>query len=82
LLLEQAVVADRALAELYEETGAKTPEARAELTRKQGDAQFYDNKIKTARFYASNMLSQNAHLAAAIQSADRSALEMHLEVEA
>jgi alkylation response protein AidB-like acyl-CoA dehydrogenase len=77
LLLEQAVVADRALAKLYAETGAGDDAARAKLCDEQPDAQFYDNKVKTAQFFASNLLSQNDHLATAIQSTDRSPLDMH-----
>ena len=77
LLLEQAVVAHAALDELFAELGAKDAAARAALCGEHPDAQFYDNKIKTAQFFASNLMSQNDHLVTAIQSGDRSPLEMH-----
>lgn len=77
LLAEQAVVAAAALEELYRGAGATSAEARAALTDEPGDAQFYDNKVKTARFFASHLLSQNDGIAAGIESGDRSGLELH-----
>jgi hypothetical protein len=77
LLLEQAIVAHAALEELYAELGAKDAAAKTALCNEHPDAQFYDNKIKTAQFFASNLMSQNDHLVTAIQSGDRSPLEMH-----
>jgi len=75
LLLEQAVVADAALEEIYASSAAADDAAKAALRRGQDDAKFYFNKLKTAEFFVSNLLTQNEHLAAAIESNDHSALE-------
>ncbi len=80
LLLEQAVIAQAALDRLYAELNAETPEAKAKIHSEPGDGQFYDNKIKSAQFFAAQLLSQNDHLSTAIQSKDRSALDMHFEL--
>jgi hypothetical protein len=77
LLLEQAAVATGALKELAAEAGAGSPPTSAAVLNENPDGQFYDNKIKTARYFISNLLSQNEHLAAAISSGDRSPLAMH-----
>lgn len=77
LLLEQGVIAHQALDELCEQRGASTPEQRSALCDDNDDAAFYHNKVKTAQFFASNILPQNEGIATAIQSADRSPLEMH-----
>ncbi len=76
LLLEQAVTADAALARLCNAQGAKTDDERAALCDGGGDAQFYDNKVQTAKFFMSSILAENDAIAATIDSQDRSALEM------
>lgn len=78
LLLEQAVIAHDALAPLVESAG-DDPDKTAALFADHADARYYDNKIKTAQFFVSSLLTQNDALAAAIESGDRSALEMHFE---
>lgn len=80
-LLEQAVVAHEALQRIEGERKVKTDEARRALLADHSDARFYYNKIKTAQFFVSNLLSQNEHLAALIASGDRSPLEMCFEEE-
>lgn len=77
LLLEQAVIADEALSRLAGQQGAISSEARAALVSQHPEAQFYDNKVKSARFFISRILPENDGLAAAIATDDRSALEMH-----
>lgn len=79
LLLEQAEIAHAALERITGERGAGTPEDRAALLAENADARYYDNKVKTAQFFVTNLLSQNEHLASAIASTDRSPLEMHFE---
>jgi hypothetical protein len=76
-LLEQAVVAHRALEKLCEEQGASDADSKRALLAENAKAQFYDNKLNTAAFFITNMLSENDWIAAAIGSGDRSALEMH-----
>jgi len=75
LLLEQAVIAEEALDNIYESSGATDEDAKAALRNDHDDAKFYFNKLKTAKFFVSNLLTQNEHLAAAIGSNDHSALE-------
>ena len=79
LLLEQGTIAHTALERLASDRQAKTDEARRALIADNADARYYDNKIKTAQFFVSNLLSQNEHLAALIASGDRSPLEMSFE---
>lgn len=79
LLLEQAIIAHDAFERIAGERQATGDEARRALVADHADARYYDNKIKTARFFVSNLLSQNEHLSALIASGDRSPLEMSLE---
>ena len=53
------------------------PKLRQALLEAHDDARFYDNKVKTARFFVSHLLPQNAAIAAGIESGDGSALEMN-----
>ncbi len=76
LWLEQGVVAHQALRCLYEEHGAGEDETQKALRAENDEARFYHNKVKTCEFFASNILSQNEHLAEAIGSDDHSPLEM------
>ena len=61
LLIEQALIADKKLAEIDEHDK---------------DARFYRNKLKTARFFAHNILPRTIANAISIRSKDRSALEI------
>jgi alkylation response protein AidB-like acyl-CoA dehydrogenase len=74
LLLQQAVIAHDRLQTLYLDQSAMDPAARDELHRADPDAQFYFNKIETARFFVHQVLSKNQQIAAQIGSGDRSAL--------
>lgn len=76
-LLQQAAVAHRALEKLCEEQGASDAESKRKLCEEHSKAKFYDNKLKTAAFFTTNILSENDWIAAAIGSGDRSALEIH-----
>lgn len=76
LLMEQGVIAAAALERLWKQHGATSDEARAALAAEPGEVQFYDHKVRTARFFVSHLLAENEGLAAAIESGDRSALEM------
>ena len=71
LLLEQAEIADKALAGL----GAPEAEdARAEWAKNNEEGAFYQGKIESARFFVHNVLVENAGRSAQILSGDRSAL--------
>lgn len=80
LLLEQATIARTALEKIYAERGAADEAQQKALRADHADAKYYHNKIETVRFFASNILTQNDGLAAAIQSNDRSPLDMELEL--
>lgn len=78
LLLQQGLVAHAALEKLAAAQGAASQDARRELIEHHDDARFYELKVKTAQFFIANLLAENDGLAAAIESGDRSALEMPL----
>jgi alkylation response protein AidB-like acyl-CoA dehydrogenase len=78
LLGEQALVAARKLDELCAAKGAATPDARKAMIKDNGDAAFYDAKVKTARFFLKNLLPQNRSLAQAMLSEDASVMEIVL----
>ncbi|MBI5487825.1 MAG: acyl-CoA dehydrogenase [Deltaproteobacteria bacterium] len=78
LLGEQAVLAAKKLDELAAAKGAATPEARKALVCDDGEAAFYDAKVKTARFFCKNLLPENRSLAQAILSEDTSVLDVTL----
>lgn len=76
LLLEQAVIADQKLSEILGDKGAETPEAITAVLENNPDARFYDGKVKTAKFFAYNILPQAIALTRSIKSQDRSALDI------
>lgn len=76
LLLEQAIIADNKLNDLFNDKGADTPEARRDLIKDHADARFFDGKVKTAQFFVHNILPQAFALARAIKNGDRSALDI------
>ena len=78
LLIEQAAIAGKKLDAICQENGASDAKSRQALCADNTKAQFYDNKLKTAAFFTTNILTENDGLAAAVESGDRSALEMHL----
>jgi alkylation response protein AidB-like acyl-CoA dehydrogenase len=74
-LMQQAFIAEERLAAL----GApKDPEARGAWSKESEDAAFYAAKVETARFYVSNVLSENSWRALQATSRDRSALRAAL----
>jgi len=82
LLAEQAYVADERLCAMVaetDETDADQQKARAALCAEDEKARFYANKMSTADFFATNVLTENLWLGAVIQSENRAALEMHFE---
>lgn len=74
LLLEQAVIAHDKLATLYHDANADDDAAKRKLVEENPDAQFYFNKIETARFFVHQVLVENGGIAKQIESDDRSAL--------
>jgi len=76
LLVEQAVLADAKLQELYEAKGASDDEAKAELINGDDEARFFDGKIKGAEFFSHEFLSQVHSLARQIKKPSRAALDV------
>jgi alkylation response protein AidB-like acyl-CoA dehydrogenase len=71
LLLEQAEIAEKKLAEL----GAPSlDEARVEWAKSREEGAFYLGKVESARFFVHQILAENSMRAAQILSGDRSAL--------
>jgi hypothetical protein len=75
-LLEQAVEAEGRLNALYFAEGAATAEEQEALLARNEKAVYYRNKGLTARHYVRHYLPQAHALAEAIESGDRSALEV------
>jgi len=76
LLAEQAEIAQRALDQLCEKQGAADDAARKKLCHEDAKARFYSDKIGTAAFFATNILTENLWLGASIDSGNRAPLEM------
>lgn len=77
MLLEQAVIANAALEKIFEDGKAADDVDRGKLLADSDEARYYDNKVKTAKFFLGQLLPQNDGLVATIDNGDRSALEMH-----
>jgi alkylation response protein AidB-like acyl-CoA dehydrogenase len=76
LLLEQAVIADKRLAELAKAKGLAGAEAIRAAAEGDEEIKFYAGKIASAKFFAANVLPEMGGLAKAIKSGDRTALDV------
>ena len=65
------------IARIYADHGATDEAARTALVTENASARFYHAKTQTARFFVRQILPENDWLAAAIESGDRSALDVH-----
>jgi hypothetical protein len=74
LLLNQAILAQNKLHQIFQNSGATTDEAKAKVIDDQGDAAFYSGKIHTAEFFCSNILPKVQATAMTILGGNRSAL--------
>jgi len=74
-LINQALVASQKLAELCAAKGARDEKSRMKLADEHPDARFYFNKIRTARFFAANILPEVYGVAKAVEAGDVSPLE-------
>ncbi|MBI3541637.1 MAG: acyl-CoA dehydrogenase [Deltaproteobacteria bacterium] len=74
-LLDQAVIAHQKLAQLLKDK-VDDPSQQKTFIKGNEEAAFLDGKIKTARFFVHHILPQVTATAKAIQSNDRSALEI------
>ncbi len=78
LLLHQAIVADEKLKAILKENDV-AEDVVAEFIKNSPNARFYNNKIKTARFFVYHTLPHVKALAKEIKSNDRSALEVDFD---
>jgi hypothetical protein len=74
LLLDQAIIAQNKLQEIFQKAGATTDEAKAKVIDDQADAAFYCGKVHTAEFFCSNILPKVQATAMTILGGNRSAL--------
>jgi Acetyl-CoA dehydrogenase C-terminal like/Acyl-CoA dehydrogenase, C-terminal domain len=75
-LLDGAVVALANLKSIVQKAGAQTPEARLAVISQNSEAAFYQGRVASAGYFINNILPQVNVLAEAVQSGDRSALEI------
>ncbi len=76
LLLWQAGIASKKLAQIYAEQGAKDEAAQSKLVRENRNAAFYFGKIASARFFINQVLTQAPGKARGIMNDDKSPLEV------
>ncbi len=74
LLLDQARVAGKKLAELYDAAGAATVEAQEARCREDAETRFYAGKVASAKYWAARKLPLVGALAEMILSEDRTPL--------
>jgi alkylation response protein AidB-like acyl-CoA dehydrogenase len=76
MLLWQALIAHRRLQEIYQDAGARDPEARRQVLASNRSAAFYRGKVASAEFFITNVLSLAKGKAKAIMSGQRAAAEI------
>ena len=75
LLVEQALIAQKRLDEIFKEKGATDPETRQDLLRENDEARFYAGKLDSMRFYVTQILPNVQARAASVKSEDRTVLQ-------
>jgi alkylation response protein AidB-like acyl-CoA dehydrogenase len=75
LLLEQAVIAQKRLDEIFAEKGAADEAAQASLIAENEEAKFYAGKIASMKFYVTQILPDVAAKAASVKTEDRTILD-------
>jgi len=76
ILLDQAILALGKLEALWKEKGAGDEGAKAKVCEEDDEARFLEGKVKSARFFISNILPGAHSRAKAILSGDESALKV------
>jgi hypothetical protein len=74
LLLDQAIIAQNKLQDIFQKAGATTDEVKAKVIEEQAEAAFYSGKVYTAEFFVNNILPKVQSTATTILSGNRSAL--------
>ncbi len=75
-LLNEAVVADQALAKIFAEAKAVGPADKKKVVTENPEAKFYHGKVQSATFFVNNILPQVKARAEVMKNADRSALDI------
>ena len=78
LLLDQAIIADAKLEEIYADKGATDDETKRQLVADNDEVRFYDGKVKGAKFFISTVLPHARAIASELKVADTSALDIVL----
>ncbi len=75
-LLNEAIVADQALAKIYAEAKAVGPADKRKVATENPEAKFYYGKTQSAIFFVNNILPQVKARAEVMKNGDRSALDV------
>lgn len=75
-LLNEAIVADQALAKIYAEAKAVGPADKKKVATENPEAKFYYGKTQSAIFFVNNILPQVKARAEVMKNGDRSALDV------
>lgn len=78
LLLDQSVLALKKLEELWKSQGATDEEKKSKVCTENEEARFLEGKVKTARFFISNILPQATARTKAILNNDLSPMKIRL----
>jgi alkylation response protein AidB-like acyl-CoA dehydrogenase len=74
-LLQEALIADQKLSDIYKSASATTPQDKRKCIETNADARFYHNKIMSANFFCNYILPEVKAKAEAILSGDKSAID-------
>jgi len=75
LLLEQAVIAQQRLDEIFQDKGAADEEAQQKLVSENEEAKFYAGKVTSAKFYVTQILPDVEAKALSVKTEDRTVLD-------
>jgi alkylation response protein AidB-like acyl-CoA dehydrogenase len=78
MLMIQGIIAQPKLDAIFAARNATTPEAQIQLLKEHDDARFYHGKVEVAKFYTTNVLPQVRAKVEAINSQNRSVLNVQL----
>jgi len=76
LLLEEALLADTKLNEIYKEAGVKTESDKKKYCEEHPEAKFYYGKVQSARFFVNYTLPQTMGKMEAIKAGDKAPIDM------
>ncbi len=76
LLLEQALIADTKLNQIYKDSGVKTESDKKKYCEEHPDAKFYYGKVQSARFFVNYTLPQTLGKIDMIKAGDKAPIDM------